>query len=125
MINSFTGKGGPAARDFQYRQCAGIFTAIVLAAVIPAGNVGKSFRPCRRQMIYSAVATDAPVALKVCQQQERRFQKQKRQPVWVGALLAMFLVARGGIEPPTQGFSKQGSVTPVNTRLGRSAKYRA
>ena len=31
--------------------------------------------------------------------------KQKRQPVMVGVSSRMFLVARGGIEPPTQGFS--------------------
>jgi hypothetical protein len=32
--------------------------------------------------------------------------KQKRQPAWVGVLLLLnSLVARGGIEPPTQGFS--------------------
>jgi hypothetical protein len=32
--------------------------------------------------------------------------KQKRQPARVGVLFKAFLVARGGIEPPTQGFSR-------------------
>lgn len=31
--------------------------------------------------------------------------KQKRQPAWLGFFRGMFLVARGGIEPPTQGCS--------------------
>jgi hypothetical protein len=31
--------------------------------------------------------------------------KQKRQPARVGVFVEVFLVARGGIEPPTQGFS--------------------
>jgi hypothetical protein len=34
----------------------------------------------------------------------------------------LFLVARGGIEPPTQGFSKQGSITHACAILAASAK---
>jgi hypothetical protein len=34
-----------------------------------------------------------------------KFPKQKRQPVRGSVKFQLFLVARGGIEPPTQGFS--------------------
>jgi len=44
MIHSFTGKGGPAARDFQYRQWDGIFTAIVLVAVDYFFSMSDPFR---------------------------------------------------------------------------------
>ena len=43
--------------------------------------------------------------------------KTKRQPARVGVFAKTFLVDRGGIEPPTQGFSKQGSTARANERL--------
>ena len=52
------------------------------------------------------------------------FRKQKRQSRWIGALSDMFLVARGGIEPPTQGFSIFGSSSRAALKSGTQGSTR-
>ena len=61
---------------------------------------------------------------KYCGQGELEIHKRKCQPVLVGVSRGIFLVTRGGIEPPTQEFSRRTSTFSPGFELIKNGRVR-